>query len=223
MTSSDIAVINGEAEMLSVKEYTVEAVEAKKNSVYLSVKRCIDFAVALVVGILLALPMLLIMLIIRLDSKGPAIFKQERLGKGGKPFTMYKFRSMYINAEENGPQWADKIDERCTSVGKILRKTRLDELPQLWNILRGDMSLVGPRPERACFYEQFETYIHGFSNRLVVRPGLTGWAQVNGGYDLGPEEKIVYDMEYIKKQSFWMDVKCVFKTVKLVFTHEGAR
>ena len=130
---------------------------------------------------------------------------------------------MYTNAEENGPQWAAKIDWRCTRVGRFIRKSRMDELPQLINILRGDMSFVGPRPERAFFYDQFETYIHGFCNRLVVRPGLTGLAQVNGGYELKPEEKIIYDMEYIQNRSIRMDFVCIIKTVKLVFTHEGAR
>ena len=136
---------------------------------------------------------------------------------------LYKFRSMRIDAEVNGPQWAEKNDHRATKLGEILRKTRLDELPQLWNILVGDMSFVGPRPEREYFYNIFETYIPNFGERMLVRPGLTGWAQVNGGYDLGPEEKIVYDLEYIQKRSFGMDMMCLIKTVKLVFTHEGAR
>ena len=109
---------------------------------------------------------------------------------------------MRLNAEENGPQWANEQDSRCTHVGQFLRRTRLDELPQLYNILRGDMSFVGPRPERAYFYRKFETYIPGFSNRLMVVPGLTGYAQVNGGYSLKPEEKIVYDMEYIENAPF---------------------
>ena len=130
---------------------------------------------------------------------------------------------MNHDAEVNGPKWADKEDKRCTRFGAFLRKTRLDELPQLWNILVGDMSFVGPRPERQYFYEQFEKYIVGFSNRLVVTPGLTGYAQVNGGYELEPEEKIVYDMEYIEKRSVLMDIKCLAKTVSLIFTHEGAR
>ena len=116
---------------------------------------------------------------------------------------------------------ADRL--RCTRFGQFLRRTRLDELPQLWNILRGDMSLVGPRPERAYFYREFETYIPGFSNRMMVTLGLTGWAQVNGGYDLRPEEKIVYDMEYIERQSVLLDVQCLLKTAALVFTHRGAR
>jgi len=171
----------------------------------------------------LLIPMLVVGALIRADSPGPALFKQERLGKDGKPFMMYKFRSMRLGAEANGPQWARRNDDRCTRVGHFLRNTRIDELPQLWNILKGDMSLVGPRPERRYFYDEFETYIPGFRNRLVVQPGLTGLAQVNGGYELLPEEKIVYDMEYIRTRTFWMDVKCILKTIQLVFTHKGAR
>lgn len=193
------------------------------NYVYLFLKRTFDVAASAVLIVLLFLPMLFIAFLIRLDSSGPALFRQERLGKNGQAFTILKFRSMRLDAEENGPQWADKNDPRCTHFGRFLRKSRLDELPQLWNILKGEMSFVGPRPERRCFYDKFETYIHGFHNRLIVKPGLTGWAQVNGGYDLKPEEKIVFDMEYIQKQSLGMDLKCIFQTVHLIFTHEGAR
>lgn len=190
---------------------------------YLLVKRLFDFFFALIGLIVLAIPMAVIALIILIDSPGSAIFRQERLGKNGKPFVIYKFRTMNIDAEVNGPKWADKEDARCTRFGAFLRKTRLDELPQLWNILKGDMSFVGPRPERQYFYEQFEKYIVGFSNRLVVIPGLTGYAQVNGGYELEPEEKIIYDMEYIEHRSVFLDLKCIAKTVSLIFTHEGAR
>lgn len=186
-------------------------------------KRAFDIVASLVGLLMLWLPMIVIAALIKLDSRGPVLFRQERLGKDGKPFMIYKFRSMYLNAEQDGPQWADKIDCRCTRVGRMLRKTRLDELPQLWNILKGEMSVVGPRPERAYFYDLFETYIHGFRHRMLVQPGLTGLAQINGGYDLKPEEKIVYDMEYIKHQSLKMDLHCIFKTVRLIFTHEGAR
>lgn len=203
--------------------FQVEAVQPRASVGYAFVKRTGDILVALLVALIGLLPMLIIALLIKLDSKGPVIFRQERLGKNGRSFTMLKFRSMYVDAERNGPQWADKEDDRCTRVGAFLRKTRLDELPQFWNILIGDMSLVGPRPERPFFYDEFEQYIHGFRNRLAVRPGLTGWAQVSGGYDLLPEEKIVFDMEYIEKMSVGMDLKCIFKTVRLVFTHEGAR
>lgn len=212
-----------EQERTKQQIYTVEAVRPKKQPLYAMVKRCFDLVASATAGVVLLIPMLVIGLLVRLDSNGPVLFRQERLGKDGKPFVMYKFRSMYTNAEENGPQWADQVDWRCTRVGRVLRKTRLDELPQLWNIFLGEMSFVGPRPERAYFYDQFETYIHGFRNRLAVQPGLTGWAQVNGGYDLSPEEKIVYDMEYIQKRSLKLDLRCILKTVKLVFTHEGAR
>lgn len=203
--------------------YVVKKAFVEEKLLYETGKRIFDFTAAMVMMILLLLPMLLIAVYVKLDSYGSAIYKQERIGLNGKPFTIYKFRTMYVNAEENGPQWAEKIDYRCTRAGHVLRKTRLDELPQLWNIITGDMSFVGPRPERAYFYDQFEQYIHGFKNRLSVKPGLTGWAQVNGGYDLQPEEKIVYDMEYIESRSFGIDMKCIFMTIRLVFTHEGAR
>lgn len=203
--------------------YIVPAEEGNQNPVYRFIKRGFDLVAALLAGIVLLIPMLVIALIIRMDSPGGALFRQERLGKNGKPFMMVKFRSMRMDAEANGPQWAASGDDRCTKVGRFLRKVRLDELPQLWNIFVGQMSFVGPRPERAYFYDEFETYIQGFRNRLAVRPGLTGWAQVNGGYELLPEEKVVYDMEYIRSQCLWLDLKCILKTVKLVFTHEGAR
>lgn len=203
--------------------YDIESAAPRGGRMYYVLKRAIDIVFSLVAIIVCLIPMLIIALIVKIDSRGSIIFKQERLGKGGKPFTMYKFRTMKINAEENGPQWADTNDKRCTKVGSVLRKCRLDELPQFFNILRGEMSFVGPRPERPCFYEKFEKYIHGFKNRLVVKPGLTGLAQVNGGYDLKPEEKIVYDIEYIKTRSIWMDIKLIFKTLAVLFTRKGAR
>lgn len=190
---------------------------------YLVVKRFFDFFFASIGLIVLAIPMAIIALIIVLDSPGAPIFKQERLGLNGKPFVIYKFRTMHMDAEKNGPRWADREDKRCTQFGVFLRKTRIDELPQLWNILKGDMSFVGPRPERQYFYEQFEKYIVGFSNRLVVVPGLTGYAQVNGGYELKPEEKIVYDMEYIEKRSVLLDLWCIVQTFRVVFSGKGAR
>ena len=196
------------------KAYDVEAPAAAGNKGYLFLKRSFDLVLSLVLGIVLMLPMLLIAALIRIDSPGPALFRQERLGKDGKPFVILKFRSMGLDAEEAGPQWAQRNDSRCTRIGRVLRRFRLDELPQLF---------VGPRPERACFYEEFETYIHGFHNRLAVQPGLTGLAQVNGGYDLKPKEKIVYDMEYIENRSVKLDLHCILMTVRLVFTHEGAR
>lgn len=210
-------------EQLNKVSFHVEAVTPSATPGFALVKRLSDIVVSLLVAILALMPMAIIALCIKIDSKGPVIFKQERLGKDGKSFTMYKFRSMRVDAEADGPKWAEKEDDRCTKVGSFLRKTRLDELPQFFNILKGEMSLVGPRPERPFFYDEFETYIHGFHNRLVVRPGLTGWAQVSGGYDLKPEEKIVYDMEYIANMSVRMDLRCMVRTLRLIFTHEGAR
>ncbi len=190
---------------------------------YLFIKRTFDIAASVAAGILLLLPMLLIAVLVRIDSHGPALFRQERLGKGGKPFTIIKFRTMYENAEANGPQWAVTNDVRCTKFGRFLRHTHLDELPQIWNIIKGDMSIVGPRPERAYFYNKFELFVPGFCDRLEVRPGLTGLAQINGGYELGPEEKIIYDMEYIHNRSVKMDVYCILKTVGVVLKREGVK
>lgn len=190
---------------------------------YLAVKRMSDILLSLLGCIVLAVPMAVIALLIKLDSPGPVIYAQERLGLNGQPFMIYKFRSMHLEAEADGPRWAAPDDERCTKLGRLLRKSRLDELPQLYNILKGDMSIVGPRPERECFYRQFETYIPGFKNRMAVQPGLTGLAQVNGGYSLLPEEKIVYDMEYIRTRSLRLDLLCMVRTVRVVFSHEGAR
>ncbi|WP_207635584.1 sugar transferase [Syntrophobotulus glycolicus] len=195
----------------------------KNGFVYRSLKRLLDLAVSLNGLLILFFPMLLIGVWIKLDSEGPALFTQERLGLNGKPFRLFKFRSMRIDAEADGPRWASKEDDRLTRVGRLIRKTRLDELPQLLNILTGHMSLVGPRPERKIFYDQFETYIHGFHQRLMVKPGLTGLAQVNGGYDLLPEEKILLDVEYMKNQSLVLDIQLILKTVVIVFNHHGAR
>lgn len=190
---------------------------------YLFFKRVMDISLSVIAFLILMLPMIIIGILIKIDSPGPVLFKQERLGTNGKPFMIYKFRSMKEDAEKDGPQWADKEDNRCTRIGKVLRKSRLDEFPQLINILRGDMSIVGPRPEREYFYKKFSEYIPDFRKRLRVQPGLTGWAQVNGGYDLSPEEKLKYDLEYIEHRSILLDCKCILKTVRLIFTHEGAR
>lgn len=201
----------------------IASVAVKGGSGYLFLKRVVDIVAALTIGALLLVPMDVIGILIKLDSPGPALYRQERLGKCGKPFMLYKFRSMKEDAEADGPQWAKINDDRCTKIGHMLRQTRLDELPQLINILKGEMSFVGPRPERAYFYEQFEKYIPGFSKRLAVTPGLTGWAQVNGGYNLAPEEKIIYDMEYISNRSFQMELQCILRTFGVVFFQKGAR
>ena len=130
---------------------------------------------------------------------------------------------MRIDAEKYGAQWAEKNDKRITKVGKFIRITRIDEIPQLFNILKGDMSIIGPRPERPTFTKEFNDKIPGFINRLVVKPGLTGWAKVNGGYDITPKEKLKDDIYYIKNRSFLMDMNILIKTVRVVLTGKGAR
>lgn len=203
--------------------YQVEQSAVVEKPVYQAVKRLFDVVVSALALLILGIPMLLLMPVIRADSPGPAIFRQERLGKGGKPFVIYKYRTMQMDAERDGPQWARAHDVRCTRLGRLLRRGHIDELPQLVNVLRGEMSLVGPRPERACFYQEFERYIRGFSQRLQVTPGITGWAQINGGYELLPEEKILFDMEYIRRRSVMFDIRCLLGTVRVVFRHDGAR
>lgn len=203
--------------------YQVEQSAVVEKPVYQAVKRLFDVVVSALALLILGIPMLLLMPVIRADSPGPAIFRQERLGKGGKPFVIYKYRTMQMDAERDGPQWARAHDVRCTKLGRLLRRGHIDELPQLVNVLRGEMSLVGPRPERACFYQKFERYIRGFSQRLQVTPGITGWAQINGGYELLPEEKILFDMEYIRHRSVMFDIRCLLGTVRVVFRHDGAR
>lgn len=197
--------------------------EFEDKPVFCAFKRMFDFFASFCALAVLLIPMGIIALVIRIDSRGPSIYKQERLGMNGKPFMLYKFRSMVEDAEADGARWAEKNDARVTRCGRFLRKTRLDELPQLINIIKGDMSIVGPRPEREIFYNEFDKYIEGFRTRLMVKPGLTGLAQVKGGYELLPEEKIIYDIEYIKKRSFIFDMKIIFTTVKVVFNHKGAR
>lgn len=206
-------------------EYYIEDLgKVKTRPMYAFLKRSMDIAVSLVGLLVLWLPMLVIAVIVRCTSNGPAFYVQDRLGLNGKNIKVIKFRTMIVDAEKHGAQWSkgDK-DVRITPFGRFLRKSRIDELPQLWCILKGDMSLVGPRPEREVFYNEFEKYIHGFRERLKVKPGLTGWAQINGGYHLRPEEKIVYDVEYIKRRSFGFDIEIILKTVKVVFTHDGAK
>ena len=188
------------------------------------IKRLLDLILSLAACVVLAIPMGIIALWIKKDSPGPVFFKQRRVGRGKKCFNILKFRTMREDTPHDVPTHLLKnADSYITKSGAFLRRTSLDELPQIWNILKGDMSFVGPRPERACFYRLFEEYIVGFSNRLAVTPGLTGYAQVNGGYDLKPEEKIVYDMEYIEHRSVWMDLLCILKTIRVVFCGDGAR
>lgn len=187
----------------------------------LFIKRTVDIVVSLIGIILLTvIPVLIIVPIwIKLDSKGPAVFTQDRSGKNGKTFKIYKFRTMRIPEEsfdKDGKPLEPK--QRITKAGKFLRKTSLDELMQLFNVLKGDMSIVGPRPTLPY---QMERYDQRQLHRLDMRPGVTGWAQVNGRNDLTWTEKIEYDLQYVEKYSLWFDIKILFKTVSVVFKSEG--
>ncbi len=179
-----------------------------------------------VLGLTLTAPLLLVVAaLIRLDSPGPIFLTQERVGQGGKVFALYKFRSMRADAEANGrPVWAEENDRRITRVGRWLRKTRIDEIPQLWNVLRGDMSIVGPRPERPFFVEQLRKVIPYYDQRHTVKPGVTGWAQVRYPYGASVEdaiEKLQYDLFYIKHVSVVLDLSILLETVKVILVGRG--
>ncbi|MBE7560463.1 undecaprenyl-phosphate glucose phosphotransferase [bacterium] len=177
-------------------------------------KDAMDFVIASLVLAILAVPMLLIALIVKLDSRGPVFYRQARLSSSGRVFYIYKFRSMREDAENpNAPVWASRDDPRCTRVGRLIRKLNLDELPQLFNVLRGEMSLVGPRPERPYFINQFKTDIPAYMRRYLVKPGITGWAQVNGlRGDTSVEQRIRYDMYYIENWSLLLDLVILLRT-----------
>nr|WP_049775796.1 exopolysaccharide biosynthesis polyprenyl glycosylphosphotransferase [Geobacillus sp. C56-T3] len=202
--------------------YIIEQ-QQTKIKYYPYIKRFLDIVFSLL-ALPVAIPIIVIFaIIIKLETPGPAFFLQERVGLYGKYFKVIKLRSMEVNAEKNGAQWAAKNDPRVTRVGAFIRKTRIDELPQLFNVLKGDMSLIGPRPERPMFTAQFNEEIPGFIDRLQVKPGITGWAQVNGGYDITPREKLELDRYYIHNMSFWLDLKIILKTIKVCLTGDGAR
>ena len=205
-----------------------EIIELEKPAVhgglgYRFVKRTFDIVSCGCALIVLAIPMAVIAVKIKSESEGPVIYAQKRVGKDGKIFSIYKFRSMYVDAESRGAQWAQDEDPRVTPFGKIMRKTRLDEIPQFWNVFKGDMSLIGPRPERPAFCEAFEKRIHGWHYRTMVRPGISGLAQVTGGYDLLPSEKVKFDLHYIETRNFKMDLVIMLKTLGVVSTGDGAR
>jgi exopolysaccharide biosynthesis polyprenyl glycosylphosphotransferase len=188
-------------------------------------KRLLDIAISFIL-LLISLPVVIISAIaIKLDSKGPVFFKQERSGMNGKSFKMVKFRSMYQDAEKlTGPVWSQKDDPRITKVGRIIRKLRIDEIPQMYNVLKGEMSLVGPRPERPFFVEKLSEQIPYYKRRLKVRPGITGWAQVKHKYDESIEDvkiKLRYDLFYIENMSIRMDMKILFRTIFVVIFGKG--
>lgn len=205
--------------------------------------RLANLTVAVVALVILLPVILVIMVLVRLDTPGPIIYRQLRVGLdrrgrldtrdstgrrvndlGGRPFMIYKFRTMRVDAEfDSGPVWARTDDDRATRVGRFLRRTRMDEIPQFWNVLKGDMAVVGPRPERPNFVLELQKEIDGYRLRNRVKPGITGWAQVNRPSDRTVEdvrEKVDYDIEYVQRRSLWFDVLIMLKTLPVMFEHE---
>ncbi len=189
-------------------------------------RRALDIVTALLL-LALTLPLMMIVsVLIPLESAGPVLYRQERMGLDGRCFTLFKFRSMRADAEAGGPIWAARRDSRVTRIGGFIRKCRIDELPQLFNVLRGEMSIIGPRPERPHFVEQLAEAIPFYADRLRVRPGVTGWAQVNYPYGASIEDarqKLSYDLYYVKHRSLLLDVLILFATVRVILFQEGAR
>ncbi len=198
-----------------------------RRAKYASLSRNIVHRAAALIGALLSLPIVIVTaILIKLDSRGPVFYKQERVGQNGRPFTLIKFRSMRTDAEADGPVWASKGDDRTTRVGRIMRKIRVDEIPQFWNILRGEMSFVGPRPERPHFVAQLAQEIPYYEQRHLIAPGLTGWAQIKYPYGASIEDarqKLQYDLFYIKNHSLVFDALILFETVKIILFGRGAQ
>jgi lipopolysaccharide/colanic/teichoic acid biosynthesis glycosyltransferase len=198
----------------------------ERSATYVPIKRVIDFTL-----VLLTLPLWLVLgsviwAAIRLDSPGRAVFRQQRVGRNGEEFTLFKFRTMVQDAESDGPRFAEANDHRLTRVGRTLRRFRIDEIPQLWNVLRGDLSLVGPRPERPEFVAAFSESIPFYAFRHLIRPGLTGWAQVNYGYaddEADTIEKLTYDLYYVKFMSLWLDLQVLGRSIWTVLSGFGAQ
>ncbi|MDU1568854.1 MAG: sugar transferase [Clostridium sp.] len=217
-------------ERLQIEEQEIIQIERKESTLYKVSKRALD-VIASFLGLVILSPILLIVaILIKLESKGPAIFSQSRIGLNGKEFKMYKFRSMVQNAEElkeklakqnemSGPMFKMKNDPRVTKVGKFIRKTSIDELPQLLNILKGDMTLVGPRPSLPREVEKFESWM---LKRLEVKPGLTCYWQVSGRNNIDFYEWMKLDLKYVNDMSFWLDIKLIFKTVAVLFGDKNA-
>jgi len=184
-------------------------------------KRLLDIVISVIMLVVASPFMLFTAIMIKLEDHGPAIFKQERVTLNGKKFYIYKFRSMIVDAEKNGAQFSSKNDSRITKVGKFIRSTRIDELPQLFNILKGDMSIVGPRPERQTYIDEFCKETPEFIYRLKVKAGLTGYAQIYGKYNTTPLDKLKLDLMYIESYSLLLDIRLIFLTLKIMFTKES--
>ena len=186
------------------------------------IKRIADLFIAVVAFVVLLLPMVIVGIVIKIESKGPAIFVQERVGKNGKVYKMYKFRSMCVGAEQQeGGVYCVKGDKRVTKVGKFIRATSIDELPQLVNIIKGEMSIIGPRPVLTYYPKKWEEYTQEELKRFDVRPGVTGWAAVHGRKTNTVKARFEYDNYYVDNLTLGLDVKIFFMTIKAVFTNEG--
>jgi exopolysaccharide biosynthesis polyprenyl glycosylphosphotransferase len=206
-------------------DWALNIMQKLPSRLALSCKRLMDLALA-GFGLLIFVPLLpLVAFAIWFDSPGPVFYRQIRSGRGGHPYTILKFRTMFTDAERDGrPRWAAEDDPRITRVGHILRKTRLDELPQLYNVLRGEMSIVGPRPERPEFIEQLEQNIPFYRTRLMVKPGLTGWARIHYHYGNSTEDaliKLQYDFHYLRYWSLWLDLYIMFRTFGVALRFKG--
>ena len=205
------------------KAWFLENLKEREKNFYDKIKRIIDLFLAILFLILSFLLWPIIALAIKLEDSGPIFYTQERVGKDRKKFILYKFRSMIAGAEKGGPRWAEKEDQRITKVGKFLRETHLDEIPQMINVIKGNLSLVGPRPERPEFVEKLEKEIDHYSLRYLIKPGFTGWAQIKFRYSRSIKdsyEKFQYDLYYIKNRSFLLDVGILLKTFQLFFKRE---
>jgi exopolysaccharide biosynthesis polyprenyl glycosylphosphotransferase len=198
----------------------LENLSRSEKNVEEMVKRLFDIIFSFVWFVITVVLFPFVALVIKLDSSGHIFYTQKRIGKEGKIFKLYKFRTMVENAEQDGPQWAQPNDPRVTRIGKVLRKLYLDEFPQFYNILKGDISFVGPRPERPEFVEKLKEEIPYYDIRHLIKPGFTGWAQINYHYGASVEEakeKLQYDLYYIKNRNFFMDLGIILKTVRMIF------
>ncbi len=218
----------GRIELETVDAHWLLFAEGFRNgAIFRVVKRVFDLAVVLTLGVITLPLMMMIAVLIKLDSPGPVFYRQERIGLHGKTFNVYKFRSMAIDAEVAGKaQWAQKCDPRVTRVGAFIRASRIDELPQLFNVMRGEMSMIGPRPECPTFVKELARVIPFYNHRAYVKPGLTGWAQVNYPYGASVEdarEKLAYDLYYVKNRGVLLDMVILLSTVRVVLFREGAR
>jgi exopolysaccharide biosynthesis polyprenyl glycosylphosphotransferase len=194
---------------------------------FAALMRTIVHRLAALIGAILSLPIIIVTaILIKLESRGPVFYKQERVGKNGRTFVLTKFRSMKVDAEKEGPVWASKGDDRTTRVGRVIRKVRVDEIPQFWNILKGEMNFVGPRPERPHFVAQLAEEIPYYQQRHLIAPGLTGWAQIKYPYGASIEDarqKLQYDLFYIKNHGLVFDAIILFETVKIILFGRGAQ